>query len=122
MIVIIKKDGSRTTPPMAQAQANNYLKKLLNAESHACLSQCLNQMCDHNGKATGFYSFDERPVLHASAGKIGANSGVVIFFYTAGGTHYIFAMGQHIDSKSYAVNIYGQPDGDFKEGKAVRLN
>lgn len=121
MIVIIKKDGTRTAPPMAQAQANNYLKKLVDAESHANLSQCLNQMCDHNGKATGIYSFDARPVLHTSAGRVGTANGVVVFFYTAGETHYIFAMGQHTDASSYAVNIYGQPDGDFKTGKAIRL-
>ena len=39
LMVIMKRDGTLTKPPMQQAQANNYLKKLINANRYASLGR-----------------------------------------------------------------------------------
>jgi hypothetical protein len=52
LMVIMKRDGTLTKPPMQQAQANNYLKKLINANRYASLGQALNDAFDGKGKAT----------------------------------------------------------------------
>ena len=122
-LIIVKKDGSRTHPPMAQEQGNNYLRKLIDVERHGSLSQALNQAFDGNGKATGAFRFAGQPVLHASSGN--GQSSVSLFFYMSGTTMVLFAMGEHVDVPKpkvwYKLSDYGQPDGDFAAGKTIKL-
>ena len=122
-MIIIKRDGTRTHPPMAQEQANNYLKKLIDANRYAKLSQSLNQAFDGNGKPTGAFRFAGQPVLHASSGN--GQTSVSLFFYVSGDSVVLFAMGEHVDVPKpkvwYQLSDYGLPDGDFVADKIIKL-
>lgn len=122
-MIIIKKDGQRTNPPMAQAQAANYLKNLITSNRYANLTQSLNQAFNGGGKATGPYTYDQQPVLHASAGD--GQTSVSLFYYMSSDTIVLIAMGEHIKlpkpQVAYELSDYGQPAGDFASGKTIRL-
>ena len=113
--IIIKSDGTPTSPPMGQAQAESYLGNLINKDRVANLKQALNDVADGKGKATGNRKYNNIPVLHASSGITGVKS-VSLFFYDNNKDHYIVAMGEHVTSNSYKLSDYGQPSGDFKAG------
>jgi len=129
LMVIMKRDGTLTKPPMAQAQANNYLKNLITANRYASLSQALNDTFDGKGKATTRekppkdYLFNGHPVLHASSGD--GQQSVSLFFYESAGTITLFAMGAHQDLPKpkvrYKLVDYGQPQGEFQEDADIIL-
>lgn len=122
-IIIIKSDGTHTSPSMDQAQAQVYLGKLILANRVSNLKQSLNDVTGGHGKATGSYTFDGHPVLHASSGVIGVAS-LSLFFYESNNDHYIFAMGEHIkDTKTtnYKLSDYGQPSGVFKKNATISI-
>lgn len=123
-MIIIKKDGTPTNPPMAQAQAQNYLKNLIDANRYANLTQSLNQAFDGNGKPTAAYKFANQPVLHASSGN--GEKSVSLFYYVIAETITLFAMGEHMKTEKtepvqYKLSDYGQPNGDFAAGKTIIL-
>lgn len=118
-IIIIKSDGTATTP-MAQAQAEVYLGKLITANRVANLKQSLNDVTGNKAKATGDYTFNTHPVLHASSGITGVKS-VSLFLYKQASLFYIIAMGEHVSSKSYKLTDYGQPNGNFKKNATISL-
>jgi hypothetical protein len=119
MIIILKRDGVPTTR-MAQPQAERYLGNLIERNRLANLKQALNDVTSGKGKATGDYVFRSQPVLHASSGN--GQTSVSLFFYNAGTTHTIIAMGEHLTSTSYKLADYGQRNGDFKEGARIKLS
>jgi hypothetical protein len=129
LMVIMKRDGTLTKPPMQQAQANNYLKKLINANRYASLGQALNDAFDGKGKATNRekppkkYLLNGHPVLHASSGD--GQQSVSLFFFENGGTITLFAMGEHADLPKpqvrYKLVDYGQPQGEFQENAEIIL-
>jgi hypothetical protein len=122
-MTIMKKDGTLTNPPMAQPQAVNYLKNLINANRLASLKQALNDAFDGKGKATGDYLFNGHAVLHASSGD--GQQSVSLFFYVTGGNITLFAMGEHLDLPKpkvrYKLVDYGQPVGTFQQGATIIL-
>lgn len=117
-IVIVKTDGT-STRPMQQPQAENYLGNLIEKNRLANLKQSLNDVTGGKGKASGNYTFNTHPVLHASSGN--GQKSVSLFYYDDGGDHHIIAMGEHANSSTYRLSDYGQPDGDFKGGKTIAL-
>lgn len=122
-LIIIKRDGKPTNPPMAQEQANNYLKKLINADRYANLSQSLNQAFDGNGKPTGAFTYAQRPILHASSGN--GETSLSLFYYMSGETITLVAMGMHVTMPKpkvwYKLSDYGQTSGTFSEGATIKL-
>ena len=119
-LIVIKKDGTQTNPPMAQPQALSYLKNLIGANRYASLSQALNQAFDGNGKATGAYLYNAQPVLHASSGD--GQQSVCLFYYINVSNIMLVAMGAHADQgkvTSYLLSDYGQPAGSFKSGVRI---
>lgn len=119
-IIIIKSDGTPTTP-MDQIQAESYLGHLIEPNRMANLKQALNDVTSGKGKATGNYTFNTRPVLHASSGVTGVKS-VSLFFYDQSSDHYIIAMGEHTAATTYKLTDYGQPSGDFRRNATITLN
>lgn len=124
MITIIKNDGNPTRP-MSQPQAQSYLENVLKRTQEigrlANLSQALNDVGSGKGKASGTLRFSGRPVLHASAGKAGKSS-ITILFYREGGSEFIFAVGGHLGSSSYEIDIYGQDSNPaYKLGAKLTL-
>jgi hypothetical protein len=122
-MVIKKSDGTLTNPSMAQPQAVNYLKKLVHANRYASLNQALNDAFDNAGKATGAYTFDGHPVLHASSGD--GQQSVSLFFFADQTTITLFAMGEHMDLPKpkvrYKLSDYGQNAGDFQKNATIIL-
>lgn len=119
-IIIIKSDGTPTTP-MDQAQTEKYLGNLLDANRIANLKQALNDVTSGKGKATGRYTYNTHAVLHASSGVTGVKS-VSLFFYDQAGDHYIIAMGEHTAATTYKLTDYGQPSGDFRKNATITLS
>ena len=120
-LIVIKRDGKQTAPPMEQLQADRYFSNVVDNSLHANVKQSLNQAFDGLGKATAGYLFDGNPIIHASSGKEGTEKCVSIFYYVLGETIYTVAMGRHVTSSSYTLNHYGQVSGDFKEGAKITL-
>jgi hypothetical protein len=122
-MIIIKRDGTQTAPPMAQAQAEVYLGKLIYANRTASLKQALNQAFDGDGKPTGDYKYGFNDVLHASSGD--GQQSVALFYYVFGNTIYLFAMGEHLDVPKpqvrYKLSDYGQPNGQYVEDATIIL-
>jgi hypothetical protein len=118
-ILIIKSDGKITPNKMPRETAQLYLSKLLENNKQANLKQCLTDVTDGNGKATGGYKFDGKPVRHASSGN--GQISVTIFYYVQGEDQYIFAIGEHRGPDSYKITTYGQPGGEFKKGRGIQL-
>ena len=119
--IIVKKDGSgETAPPMKQPQAENYLANLLTKDRHANLKQAMNDVFTGKGKASSDLKFAAQPVLHASSGN--GQKSVTLFFYMFGVTAKIFAMGEHVDSSSYSVSVYGQRGTSFQQGRTISLS
>ena len=118
-IIIIDSNGDEIGP-MDQAQAQNYLRDLIEKNRFANLSQSLNDVVDGKGKATGDYTFNDQPVLHASSGIPGVKS-VSLFFFEEEDIIYIIAMGEHKTSTTYKLTDYGQHDGDFKYKATITL-
>ena len=117
--VIKKTDGTLTHPAMGQPQVQNYLIKLVNANSHASFKQALNDVFNGKGKSTGNYQQDNLPVFHASSGD--GQQSVTLFYLMAGTLATIFAMGEHVAGNSYKVTYYGQPTGSFVTGAKITL-
>jgi hypothetical protein len=123
MIVIIRSNGTQTQP-MAQPQAQSYLENVLKEAGGigrlVNLKQALNDVGGGKGKASGSYFFNNRPVLHASAGSVGKGTSVTILFCRDAGNEYIFAMGGHLGASSYELDIYGQ-DGNPSYRRGAKL-
>jgi hypothetical protein len=122
-MIIIKtaEHGGGQTRSMPQHVIQGYLQNVINdPKRQANLSQALNQAFNGQGKACGTLKYDGFSPLHASAGKAGVSS-ITLFYYEHGGLFYLFAMGEHKDSSSYTISHFGPADGDFKQGKVVRL-
>ena|SRR5690606_3707421 len=120
-LIIIKRDGTQTSP-MDQETAIRYLCKpdLVHSSYHSNVKQVLNDVfTESRGKASGDLMFQGNRILHASAGNM--QSSVSAFFYRVGTTNYLVALGEHINGDTYELSIYGQTNGDFEEGKKVRL-
>lgn len=122
-IIIIKSDGTHTSPSMNQEQAEIYLGKLIEVNRKSNLKQSLNDVTSGKGKRTGDYTFNGHPVLHASSGVIGVKS-LSLFFYKDKDDYYIFAMGEHIENTkttNYKLSDYGQPTGEFKKNATISI-
>ena len=125
LMVIIKRDGTRTTP-ILQQQAKVYLLKpdLVDKDREANLSQVLNDIYSDRGKATSNYTYNGYPILHASSGN--SVKSLTAFFYRLGGINYLVALGEHAGkskgSESYKISVYGQATGDFKKNATILLD
>ncbi|WP_224554318.1 hypothetical protein [Pectobacterium versatile] len=105
--------------PFNQAQAEKELEDYLEKNRYANMKQAMNDITSGKGKATGSYTYDGHPVLHASSGN--DQKSVSIFFYHTGTDDYLIAMGEHTTSTSYLLSDFGQKSGDFKLGKTISL-
>jgi hypothetical protein len=120
MAIVVKADGGGDTNAMMQPQVEKYLDNVLKDPSRtANLKQAMNDVFGGRGKASGAYTFATKPVLHASSGN--GQKSVTLFFYMAGTSAKIFAMGEHKAASSYTVSEYGQKGTDFAKGKTVAL-
>lgn len=122
-MIVIKEDGGGETSPMAQPQAQSYLIEVIKArkmtDKTANVKQALNQAFDGGGKATGKYTFNGHPVLHASSGN--GQTSATLFFYDDAGKLMLFAMGEHDTSTKYKISVYGQKGTDFAKGKTIAV-
>ena len=105
--------------PFNQAQTEKELEGYLEKNRYANMKQAMNDVTSGKGKATGDYTYDDHPVLHASSGN--SQKSVSIFFYNTTDGDYLIAMGEHTTPTSYLLTYFGQKFGDFKLGKTISL-
>jgi len=119
LISVLKTDGKKAAG-MAIPQAQNYLVNVLGDKSRdANLKQALNDVTGGKGKATGGYKFLSEPVLHASSGN--SQKSVTLFYTLSGVTATIIAMGEHVTSTQYEIDVFGPPNSEFAKGKKITL-
>ena len=120
--VIVKTDGT-PTGGMIQPTTLTYLTNVINQAGmnnrRANLSQTLNDVFDGKGKATGGYLYGGQPVIHASSGN--GQMSASLFWTMTGATARIFAMGEHVNSISYKITVWGQAGTDFAMDRTIRL-
>ncbi|MBE5318687.1 hypothetical protein IM793_05945 [Pedobacter sp. MR2016-19] len=121
-IIIIEPDGTPKSPSMNQREAEIYLGGFIYANRIPYLKQSLNDVTNGKKKATGKYTFNGQPVLHASSGKLNVIS-LSLFFYKKEDDYYIFAMGEHIKhtKTDYKLSDYGQRTGEFKKNATISI-
>jgi hypothetical protein len=119
LITVLKTDGT-TAASMQIPQAQNYLVNVLKDKSRdANLKQALNDVTGGKGKPTGAYRFNGLPVWHASSGN--GQKSVSLFYTLATVTATIIAMGEHVISTQYEIDVFGPPGSDFAQGKKINL-
>jgi hypothetical protein len=122
MAIVVKRDGTGQTGQMDQATTQTYLRNVLDdANRNASLGQCLNDVFNGSGKATGAYQFANLAVWHASSGAVGAANGVTLFWTMTGTVASIFAMGRHSGPTAYRIDVYGQAGTPFALGATINL-
>lgn len=89
----------------------------------ASVKQAVQQAFIGKGKPTG-WTFSGRKVHHASAGSMGKEVSATVFFVVdevERDTAAVIALGAHVTSDTYEICDWGQPSGDFKLGRTVRI-
>ncbi|MGG7569461.1 hypothetical protein [Streptomyces sirii] len=86
------------------------------------LGQALNAAYDGKGKDSGKHKVDgeDTHVLHASAGKLGADQSVTLFYFFKGTVFHLLALAEHVTNDTYKIDTdLGQDEPPFQKKKTV---